>query len=206
MELLEALGRITEIRARMAETETFRGFRSLTVGFSGMLGVLAVWVQHDAIARGGFSSSDFIELWVAVALLSLFIVGCELAYRYRVESSPLKRRLTLLTLQQFAPCLVAGAAITAVFSSGAVEHAWMLPGLWAVLFGLGVCACCRLLPRATVWVAVHYLASGIACLSLGEAAAGHSHWLMLGTFGVGQLVAAGILYWTLERSHAEPTA
>lgn len=203
MELLEALGRITEIRARMAEAETFRGFRSLTVGFSGVLGIGAAFWQHAAIARGGFSNGDFIDLWVAVAVLSLLVVGCELGYRSWIERSPLKRRLTMLTLQQFAPCLVAGGAVTAVLSGGAAELAWLLPGLWSILFGLGAFACCRLLPRATFWVGVHYLTAGVVCLMLGYRASESLHWQMLGTFGVGQLLAAVILYWTLERSHVE---
>jgi hypothetical protein len=206
MELFEALGRISEIRARIADTETFRGFRSLTVGFSGLLGIITVFVQREAMARSTFSAVDFIELWVAVALVSLAVVGCELAYRYYVESSPLKRRLTILTLQQFAPSLVAGGAVTAIFAGMESDHVWMLPGLWAILFSLGVFACCRLLPRATFWVGVHYLATGILCLTVGRAAADSTHWMMLVTFGVGQLLAAGILYYTLERNHARASA
>jgi hypothetical protein len=202
MELPEALGRISEIRARIAETETFRGFRSLTVGFSGLLGIATVFIQRDAMRRSTFTAGDFIDLWVAVALISLAVVGCELAYRYHVESSPLKRRLTILTLQQFAPSLVAGGAVTAVFAGLAADHVWMLPGLWAILFSLGVFACCRLLPRTTFWVGVHYLATGTLCLLLGAGAAEYTHWMMLGTFGLGQLLAAVILYCTLERSHA----
>lgn len=201
MELFEALGRISEIRARMDETETFRGFRSLTVGFSGLLGIAAVILQREAFGRGAFGNRDFIALWVVIALASLVVVGCELAYRYCVESSPLRRRLTVLTLQQFSPCLVAGAAVTAVFAGGAAENVRLLPGLWAILYSLGVFACVRLLPRATLWVGVHYLATGLVCLMLALAGQAETYWMMLGTFGVGQLLAAGILYFTLERGH-----
>lgn len=201
MELLEALGRISEIRARIADTETFRGFRSLTVGFSGLLGIATVFIQRHAMAHSTFTAGDFIDLWVAVALMSLAVVGCELAWRYHVERSPLKRRLTILTLQQFAPSLIAGGAITAVFAGLEPTHVWMLPGLWSILFSLGAFACCRLLPRATFWVGVHYLAGGTLCLMLGTGAVDQTHWMMLGTFGVGQLLAAAILYFTLERNH-----
>ena len=38
----------------------------------------------------------------------------------------------------------------------------MLPGLWQILFSLGVFASCRLLPRATFGVAVFYLVAGLA--------------------------------------------
>ena len=73
--------------------------------------------------------------------------------------------------------------------------------LEAILFSLGAFACCRLLPRATFWVGVHYLATGTLCLMLGAGAVDQTHWMMLGTFGVGQLLAAAILYFTLERNH-----
>jgi C4-dicarboxylate transporter len=41
MELHEALSQISEIRQQMARSEVFRGYRSMTVGFSGVLGLLA---------------------------------------------------------------------------------------------------------------------------------------------------------------------
>jgi len=79
----------------------------------------------------------------------------------------------------------------------------MLPGLWAILFGLGVFASSQLLPRPTFWIGVHYLASGTICLVLGGGAAALSPWMMAGTFGLGQLLAALILYYTLERGYEE---
>ena len=40
---------------------------------------------------------------------------------------------------------------------------WMLPGLWSILFSLGIFASYRLLPRETFWLAVYYLAAGVGC-------------------------------------------
>lgn len=199
MELDEALGRISQIRAQLVRTETFRGFRSLTVGFSGLLGIAAVVVQVHRIPQPAEQVWDYVDLWVGVALISLLVVGAELAYRWSVTDSALKRRLTVLAIQQFVPSLVAGATLTGIVAVFAPESAWMLPGLWAMLFSLGIFACCRLLPRATFWVGVHYMASGTICLAIGNGPQTLSPWMMLGTFGVGQLLAAGILYYTLER-------
>ena len=70
----------------------------------------------------------------------------------------------------------------------------MLPGLWQVLFSLGIFASCRLLPRATFGVAVFYLASGLTCLALARGEAAFSPWAMGLPFGVGQLLAAAVLY------------
>ena len=41
MELREALTQISEIRAQVARTEMFRGYRSLTVAFTGLLAFCA---------------------------------------------------------------------------------------------------------------------------------------------------------------------
>ena len=70
----------------------------------------------------------------------------------------------------------------------------MLPGLWQILFSLGIFASCRLLPRATFGVAVFYLASGLTCLALARGDAAFSPWAMGFPFGVGQLLAAAVLY------------
>lgn len=199
MKLADALDQISEVRVRMAQTATFRGFRSLTVGFSGVLGIMAAVVQ----IQSGWAPAEvveFVDLWIGVAAISVLIVGAELVYRSSIEASPLKRRLTIVAVQQFSPCLVAGALVTAAVIK-TPESAWMLPGLWAVLFSLGVFACCRFLPTATVWMGAYYMVSGAACLTLGSQAQHWMPWMMIATFGVGQLLSAGILYWTLERHH-----
>jgi hypothetical protein len=201
MNLHEALGQIAEIRAQVARTEAFRGFRSATVGLSGALGLAASLLQARRIPDPMRQLPEYLDLWGGMAVLSLVVAAAEMAYRSTVENSALKRRLTILAVQQFAPCLVAGGAVTLAITTNAPECAWMLPGLWAVLFGLGVFATYRLLPTATAWVGVHYLASGAVCLAMGNGPHALSPWFMLGTFGVGQFLAAGVLYYTLERNH-----
>ena len=203
MELHEALGQISEIRAQMARTQTFGGFRSLTVASSGFLGILAAIYQANRIPRPMEQIEDYVALWSAVAALSLLAVGVELVYSYSVAMSTLRRRLTTHAIRQFVPCLVAGAALTAVIIARAPETAWMLPGMWSLLFGLGVFASSRLLPRPIVWVGAYYLFTGSACLAFGKSEFQLSSWMMAATFGFGQLLAALILYCTLERGDEE---
>jgi len=202
MRLDEALGSISEIRAQICHTETFRGYRSLTVGFSGLLGLVAAAIQAQRIPNPTQNAWAFIDLWTIVAGISLIVVGVELGYHCAIADSPLRRRLTILAVQQFAPCLIAGAAVTLVVAISAQETAWLLPGLWAVIFSLGVFASCRLLPKPIFWVGVHYLATGSLCLSYGRDELALSPWLMVVTFGVGQILAAAILYYSLERREA----
>jgi len=199
MQLNEALGNISDIRAQLAASETFRGFRSVTVGLSGMLALAAALLQSVRLPRPETAIREYVELWVTAAVLSLLVVGAELAHRCFLTGSPLKRRQTILAIQQFIPCLVAGACITWIIVWRHQASAWMLPGLWAVLFSLGVFTSCRSLPRQTIWVGVHYLAGGSCCLMVGEGIHALSPWMMAGTFGLGQLLTAAILYFCLER-------
>jgi hypothetical protein len=69
----------------------------------------------------------------------------------------------------------------------------MLPGLWQVVFSLGVFSSCQFLPRAIFAVGVWYLAAGLICLALGNGAWTLSPWIMGVPFGVGQLLVAVVL-------------
>jgi len=69
---------------------------------------------------------------------------------------------------------------------------WMLPGLWQIIFSLGVFSSCRFLPRPMISAGVWYLFSGLCCISLGDARA-FSPWTMGISYGAGQLLVAAIL-------------
>ena len=49
--------------------------------------------------------------------------------------------------EQFIPAGVAGVLLTVVLYRFAPENLWMLPGLWQIVFSLGLFAACRSLPR-----------------------------------------------------------
>src|SRR4029079_16331846 len=127
-------------------------------------------------------------------------LGIGLFLDYRQNRSPLSRSTIMLAVGQFLPCIIAGGLVAFVLWHQAPQCLWMLPGLWSILFGLGVFASCRLLPRATFWVGVHYLLAGAACLAWAQGEHAFTPWAMGLSFGLGQFLAAGILYWTLERA------
>lgn len=203
MELHEALIQITEIRAQMARTEVFRGYRALPVAISGLLAVAAAGIQGTWINDPAAQWDAYLSLWVATAALSAAAAGGGMALRRRAHATSLGREVTWLAVEQFMPCLVAGGLLTAVLAKVAPEALWLLPGLWQLFFSLGVFASCRLLPRATVSVALFYLASGGATLALARGEHAFSPWAMGVPFGVGQLWAAAVLYWNLERSDGD---
>jgi len=203
MDLRDALAQITEIRQQLARTEVFRGYRALPVAFSGFLALgvsclQAIWFPQPTVDLAGY-----LALWIGAAVLSILVMGVGLLLHCRHSPLPLVRTTTLLAVSQFAPCVVAGGLVAFVFWHHAYDALWMLPGIWSVLFGLGIFASYRLLPRATFWVGVHYLCAGAFCLAWAQGDAAFSPWAMAVPFGVGQLMAASILYWTLERHDDE---
>ena len=143
----------------------------------------------------------YLLLWVAVATLSAVIAGTELFVRAWKSGPGLARDMTRLAAEQFAPCLVVGALLTLYVYRSAPEVAWMLPGLWSLLFGLGIFASRRLLPTPILWAAIYYTVCGFVCLKYGQSAQPLAAWQMAISFGCGQILCAAILYWTLERKH-----
>ena len=198
MELREALTQISEIRQQMARTEVFRGYRALPVAFSGLLAVLAGGLQSLWIPDPSRRTTEYLLLWVGTAVLSALAAGVEMGLRSRAAGSVLRREITWLAVEQFVPSLVAGGLLTFVLAQAAPECLWLLPGLWQVLFSLGVFASCRLLPRATFGIAFFYLFSGLVTLALARGNTAFSPWAMGLPFGVGQFLASGVLYRTLE--------
>ena len=201
MELREALQQISDIRQQMARSEVFRGYRSLTVGFSGVLGLFAAAFQSQWVTSPATDLPRYLILWVGVALVSATIAGVELLLRAKVAGPGLARDMTRLAVEQFLPCLVVGALLTASIYRSAPDVAWMLPGLWSLLFGLGIFASSRLLPSPVVWAGLYYVVCGGCCLRWGQGEHAFSPWQMAIAFGGGQLLCAAILHWTLERKH-----
>jgi hypothetical protein len=201
MELREALTQISEIRRQVARTEVFRGYRALPVAFSGLLALAVAIAQQLWLPDPTQNVAAYVALWVGAALLSMVATGLEMALHFRHPVSSLTRQTVLLAVGQFLPSIVAGGLVMYAIVGHARENLWMLPGLWSILFSLGVFASYRLLPKATFWVGVFYMAAGTVCLTLREAAL--SPWAMGIPFAAGQLLAAAILYWTLERTDGE---
>jgi hypothetical protein len=199
MELREALSQISEIRQQMARGQVFRGYRSTTTAFSALVAIAAAALQALLMREPAKNLPTYLILWVGAAIVSLAVVGAEIFMRARRSGSPLQKDMSVLAIEQFVPCLVAGGMLTFVLARFAPAAVWMLPGLWAILFGLGIFASCRVLPRGTFWAAGWYLLAGLVCLVMGQGEAALHPWAMAIPFGGGQLLISAILYWQLER-------
>jgi hypothetical protein len=199
MELREALTQITEIRLQMARTEVFRGYRALPAAFSGAVALVAACLQVLTVQDPVQQINVYLLLWIGAAVISGGSAVLEMAVRAGHATSRLTRELTYLAIEQFCPCVVAGALVTMVVVRSAPQCVWILPGIWQVLYSLGVFASCRLLPRSMFGVAVFYLMSGMITLGLAQGERALTPWAMGIPFAVGQLLAAAVLYRTLER-------
>jgi hypothetical protein len=203
MELREALTQISEIRRQVARTEVFRGYRSMPVAFSGLLALAAAGFQAAWIPDPQQNIAAYLTLWLGAAVVSALAAGIEMAVRCWNSVSAITKEITWLAVEQFLPSLGAGGLLTLVLAVSAPDNLWMLPGLWQMLFSLGIFASFRLLPRAIFGVALFYMVTGVLCLALAQAEAALSPWAMGIPFGVGQLYAAAVLYWTLEKNGEE---
>ena len=199
MDLHAALAQITEIRQRMARSQVFRGYRAAMAAFSAVVAFVAGAVQPWIAPEPSAQFRAWLVLWVGAAVLNVLAVGMETLIRYRRTESQVERQMTLLAVEQFLPCIVAGGILTAILGRFSPQSLWMLPGLWAMLFGLGLLAVRTLLPHAMAAVGAWYILAGAAALAFAQGDAAFCLWSMAVPFGVGQLLAALVLYWKLER-------
>ncbi|MFO0861226.1 MAG: hypothetical protein U0570_11770 [Phycisphaerales bacterium] len=201
MRLDEALEQISDIRRQMVKRQVFRGYRALTVGFSGVLGVGAAAVQQRWAGApevgAGLFLDRYLVLWAGVAATSLLAAALEIVWR--VGRDGLAKRHAMLAVERFGPSVVVGGLLMVCIYRGEPAAAWMLPGLWAMIFGLGIFASNELLPRKAVAVGMYYILCGCASLLWGHGERAFSPWLMGTTFGGGQLLAAVIVYLHVER-------
>jgi hypothetical protein len=201
-DLSQALDQISEIRRQMVRAQVFRGYRAQTAALTGLLAFAAAALQPRLIPRPWLNLPGYLTLWGGLAIVSVTIYAAALVNRCRRLASPLQNERTLEAVERFVPALAAGAILTVVFFRFITDQMWMMPGLWAICFSLGMFASRTLLPRFITFVAGYYLIAGCICLIKAHGPHAFSPWAMGLTFGVGQLLCAAVLYWNLERRHA----
>ena len=199
MELNEALTQIAEIRRTMAKSDVFRGYRSAPVAFSGFVALAAAVAQPRVAPDPAEDLYAYLALWVAAAMVSVLAVAIEMTWRLRLIGERTHFEITRLAIEQFLPSVAAGVLVTAVIVRYMPDQAVLLPGLWQMFFALGICASSRVLPRAIFVVGAFYLTSAVLVLIWARDGSSLAPWSMGGPFAFGQLAAAAILYWTLER-------
>jgi hypothetical protein len=198
MDITNALDRIEEIHAQLAKGEVFRGYRPVPVAVAGGVGLVAGWLQPWLLPTGD-DGTGFLWYWLSVAALNVALIGGVIAVGYRRVPDPFARRHTRRVVGQFLPCLAAGAAVSLALPALDPGLVRLLPGLWALLLGLGIFASRPYLARATGWVALYFVLAGSALLAFPTVELARLGALHGTVFGVGVLASAVVLRLDLPR-------
>jgi hypothetical protein len=192
-DLDDALSDIKALRSQLARSTPFRGYSASAFAATGLLAVGAAALQPWWLPHAATNPEGFVALWVVTALIAAAVIGADVIARSRRAHLGLANEMIYGALEQLLPAGVAGALLTYVILRFAPEVAWMLPGLWQMLLGVGVFAACRSLPAPLVVLGVWYLATGLVCLAVGHATPLTA--LAMGVpFGIGQFLAAGLIH------------
>lgn len=202
-ELDRALADITAIRSQLARGTEFRGYGPMTVAATGLVGMAAAAIQARLLPDPANDLLAYVAIWVATAAISVFLIGIEMVARSRRIHSGLADAMIHAATEQFIPAGVAGALLTFVLFRFAPQTLWMLPGLWQIVFSLGIFSSCRALPRPMFAAGVWYLVTGLACLAWANGPHAYSPWAMAVPYGVGQLFVAALLYFSIGENDVE---
>jgi hypothetical protein len=191
-DLYKALGDISSIRRQMASTTEFRGYGPATLATTGLFAILAAVAHALWLPDPAHHISAYLGVWVSTAVLSAALTGVQMYTRARRIHSGLSNEMLRMAVEQFLPSAVAGLLVTIVLLRYAPFTTWMLPGVWQVIFSLGIFSSCRFLPRPMIAAGAWYLLTGLSCLAMGGNRA-LSPWTMGIAYGAGQLLVAVIL-------------
>ena len=201
-DLDRALLDINFVREHIARTTQFKGYGPLTLAATGFfaLGVAALEAQLPARSHG--RALEFIATWTATAAVAVLLIGIEAIVRSRKLHVGMAVEMLQAAIEQFLPAVTAGVLIAFALARWSPSSLWMLPGLWQIVFSLGVFSTARILPKVVFIVGIWYLGCGLACLAMGQSDP-LSPWSMGIPFGVGQLLVACILQICRRSSHID---
>ena len=192
-DLSKALGEIGVIRRQMAHATLFRGYGWATLASTGVLAVLAAVAQGLWAADPVAHIAHYLSIWLATAVVSAALIAVQTVTRTHRLHSGLADEMIHMAVEQFLPAAFSGTLLTAVLVFTAPQTVWMLPGLWQIVYSLGIFASCRFLPRAMQAAGGWYLLAGLTTLLLGHPAS-LSPWPMGIAFGAGQFIVAVVLF------------
>jgi hypothetical protein len=197
-DLSQALAEINAIRVQVARGTEFRGYGPASIAASGVLALMVASAQTWLVKDPAGNAVLFLAVWVATAAVSVALAAAETLARARRVHSGFAAEMVQSAVEQFLPATIVGVLLGGVLLVAAPGDLWMLPGLWELIFSLGVFASCRFLPRQMFGVGLWYLGCGLACLMIEGGSRTLSPWEMGIPFGCGQLLVAVVLRYGFE--------
>jgi len=108
-DVTRALEQIAEIHEQLGRSTVFRGWRSIPVACSGLVGLLAAAWQSGQPRP--LEPVTFTSFWLAVGTVSL-LVGCaEIVWHYVARADELERARARHVVGQLLPALFAGGCL-----------------------------------------------------------------------------------------------
>lgn len=201
-ELYKALGDISSIRKQVASTTEFRGYGPATLATTGVLAALAGALQKMYLSDPANHIPTYLAIWISTAVLCATLTGIQMYTRSRRIHSALSNEMIRQAVEQFLPSVGAGLLLTIVLVCYAPLSLWMLPGIWQIIFSLGIFASCRFLPKPMIAAGVWYLLTGLTCIALNDWRA-LSPWSMGISFTIGQFLVAAVLFFNASEASDE---
>jgi hypothetical protein len=201
-DLNRALVDIRDIRRQVAQTTEFRGYGPLTLSATAVLALLAGVVQSYWLGEPANEPVQYVALWLTTAVLCAALIASQMLTRARRLHSGIADEMIRMAVAQFLPAAAAGAILPFVLLHVTRDVFWMLPGLWQIIFSLGVFASCRCLPRPMLLAGVWFLLTGIACVAIGDSRA-LAAGTMSGAYGIGMTLVAAIHYLSAKKASTD---
>lgn len=198
LDLDRALLDLRAVRRQVAEGTEFRGYGPLTLYGSAVMAGAGGLLQWVLLPRGAAASPwTYVGLWLSVAVVCAAMIATEMLTRARRHHGGLADEMVRAAVLQFLPAGMAGVALPFLLLRVSPAACSLLPGLWQVIFSLGVFASGRSLPRATAGVAAWYLLAGCALIAAGPQRALEPVWMSV-SFVLG-MTAMALIYSRSER-------
>lgn len=192
-DLQKALADISAMRDQMARGTMFRGYGPAALAASGGIAILAALLQPVFVTEPVKQPEAYVAFWAVVAALSMAIIAVEAARRARQAHGGLADDMLRAAAAQFLPALIAGTLVTPILLHAGTPMVFLLPGIWQVIFSIGVFASCHSLSRSMRAIAVWYLGTGLLCLYFATGPDALAPMSMGLPFGIGQVFAALLL-------------
>jgi hypothetical protein len=192
-DLNKALGEISSIRQQVARSTQFHGYGPATLAATSAIAVMAAGLQALWVPDPANHIFAYLGVWIPAAIVSAAVIGFQMVTRTHRMHSGMADEMIRTAVEQFLPSAGAGVLLTTVIAVSVPSAQWMLPGLWQIIFSLGVFSSGRFLPQRMPVAGAWYLLAGLTGIMLdGNRAL--SPWTMGIAYGGGQLLVAGILY------------
>jgi len=201
-DLNKALGDISSIRRQVARSTEFRGYGPATLACTGALAVAAAGAQALWTPDAANHIAAYLSIWILTAAFSAGLIATEMYARTRRIHSGIADEMIRMAVEQFLPSVGVGGLLTFVLVQFVPSALWMIPGMWQLIFSLGVFSSCRFLPRPVAAVGAWYLLTGLGLIALGDNRA-LSPWAMGIPYGAGQVMVAGILLFAAKEGSDE---